>query len=115
VFNVFVIDLIYINEKIKNLIWALVYAVSKIAYRNKWALITALVMRFTLVPLPGVRHDPAAKKKIIVLNKIGGTDDIIAAYRDSNSTVAFYLLRRNLDSRPNIQCRLKSSLETITY
>jgi hypothetical protein len=83
-------------KKIKHLVWGLLYAMSKIAYKNKWALITALVMRFTLVPLPDVRHNSAAKKKIIVLNKIGGTDDIIAAYRDSDSAVAFYLLRRNL-------------------
>lgn len=75
------------------------YMVEKLAWLScffGWPLMTAIVWRLALVPLKIGNKTTTENKRIIVLNKLGGTDDIIAAYKNSLSDIEFFLLRRTL-------------------
>jgi hypothetical protein len=82
----------------KSFVWSFLYGLSRVGFVMKWPLMTAISWRLALVPLADVPRGSASKKRVIVLNKIGGTDDIVAAYRNSESEIDFFLLRRNLIS-----------------
>ena len=82
----------------KGFVWSFLYGLSRVGCVMKWPLMTAISWRLALVPLANVPRGSASKKGVIVLNKIGGTDDIVAAYRNSESGIGFFLLRRNLIS-----------------
>jgi hypothetical protein len=83
---------------VKSFVWSFLYGLSRIGYVMKWPLMTAIAWRLALVPLANVARVSSGQKRVIVFNKIGGTDDIVAAYEKLESGIGFFLLRRNLIS-----------------
>ena len=66
------------------------------------------------MPLANVSRVSSDNQRVIVLNKIGGTDDIIAAYREFESGIGFYVLRRSLVS-DIFRYFLKESVSNYNY
>jgi hypothetical protein len=58
--------------------------------------ITALSWRLSLVRLPRLRKPARGAGRVLVLNKIGGTDDLVVAYQDVQPDFDFLFLRRGL-------------------
>lgn len=81
---------------IKTVLWSLIYGLSRIGVVINCPLITAVAWWIALVPLPGVPRLSDKTTRVIILNKVGGTDDVVSAYKNTDSEIDFFLLRRKL-------------------
>lgn len=81
---------------IKALAWRGIYGIVAAGCRLNRPRLTALAWRWSLIRAPKMGRAPEGAARVIVLDKIGGTDDLAAAYRGVDPAFDFFLLRRKL-------------------